>query len=898
LKSKKHINSLLFAVLRIFLLITLIISFNQLSAQQAETYEEAITLADKNYKQDNLLDAKAYYQMALKYKSDDEYAKERITDIVEKMKVYLSKEDSYYDIIDLADVLYDEMALDKAVEQYRKALQIIPEDEYAKDQIAKIERMQSEQKDRISSFDQAMSDGNSLLSENKFEEAISAFEEAQLIFPGKSSPIDNINQARSLMDEYNSNLVIFEEQTTLAERYLLVKNYATALEHYENAYNIFPNNDEVNARIAEIKPKADNQRKYNTQVEAADELYISKDFMGAMAKYQEAAKLWPENSYPHDMIGKIEDQLALQRKDLDNNYIKSIHKADSLLALEEYTAAQGQYNLALILKPEESYPKTKLSEIDTHFEAQRKAFEANYSDMLVKADSLFDVQQYMSAKEQYEFALTIKPEDAYPQERLLDIENELVLIAEKEKLDREYQALIAEADKLFSAGHYDLAVNKYNEAQALKSLEDYPQQRIKEIQLLLANAAEQKELDENYGKQVLLAARLFNEDKLEESKQSYQNALDLKPYETLPKKQIVKIDSIMVARIKQAEIDAAYQVHLKEGDSLLNFQAYDDAISAYEEALMVKPGGEEALTNLNKAKTIKINREKEIARQQTYDQSVRLGNELFDTKSYELAKVEFEKAANAKPGESYPQQKITEIDAILVRLAAERQQRYDEAIMKADEYFTQGNHKDALIEYKIAKSIKPEEGYPPAKITECEKIIDEEMKVIRGQYDVVIAEADNMYNSKIYDKAISKYQEARQMIPDEPYPVEMINKITKYLEDNAITDIIMESVVINSGVTEKFTFNPIPVNVRKSNYVLVKARNLTNKSFKIIFSYGSDNGKNGGFVIQIPPNEQMNDFIIRVGNQYKWFSEDNNWLSIYPQNGDIEINVVRITTSN
>ena len=178
------------------------------------------------------------------------------------------------------------------------------------------------------------------------------------------------------------------------------------------------------------------------------------------------------------------------------------------------------------------------------------------------------------------------------------------------------------------------------------------------------------------------------------------------------------------------------------------------------------------------------------------------------------------------------------------------------------------------------------------------KIIEEEMKVIRGQYDVVIAEADNMYNSKIYDKAISKYQEARQMIPDAPYPVEMINKITKYLEDNAITDIIMEAVVINSEATEKFTFDPIPVNVRKSNYVLVKARNLTNKSFKIIFSYGSDNGKNGGFVIQIPQDEQMNDFIIRVGNQYKWFAEDNNWLSIYPQNGDIEINVVRITTSN
>ena len=207
MKSQKHINSLFSAVLRISLLITLTISVSQLYSQQVETYEEAIALADKNYKQDNLLDAKAYYQMALKYKSDDEYAKERIAGIVEKMKVYLSKEDAYYDIIDLADVLYDEMALDKAVEQYRKALQIIPGDEYAKDQIARIEKMQSEQKDRIASFDQAMSDGNSLLTENKFEEAISAFEEAQLIFPGKSSPIDKINLARSLMDDYNSNIV-------------------------------------------------------------------------------------------------------------------------------------------------------------------------------------------------------------------------------------------------------------------------------------------------------------------------------------------------------------------------------------------------------------------------------------------------------------------------------------------------------------------------------------------------------------------------------------------------------------------------------------------------------------------------------------------------------------------
>ena len=46
----------------------LFIAFPSFS-QQVATYEEAITIADKMYKQGDYLDAKAYYQMSLKYKS-------------------------------------------------------------------------------------------------------------------------------------------------------------------------------------------------------------------------------------------------------------------------------------------------------------------------------------------------------------------------------------------------------------------------------------------------------------------------------------------------------------------------------------------------------------------------------------------------------------------------------------------------------------------------------------------------------------------------------------------------------------------------------------------------------------------------------------------------------------
>ena len=123
----------------------------------------------------------------------------------------------------------------------------------------------------------------------------------------------------------------------------------------------------------------------------------------------------------------------------------------------------------------------------------------------------------------------------------------------------------------------------------------------------------------------------------------------------------------------------------------------------------------------------------------------------------------------------------------------------------------------------------------------------------------------------------------------------MINKINKFIEENSIVDVINVADTIFSGVTEKFDFIPIKINVRKSNYIFIKAKNLVDKPTKLIFSYGSDTGKNGGFVMQIIEGDVFNDYIVRVGNQYKWFSEDNNWLSIIPENGNVEISMLRIS---
>ncbi len=94
-------------------------------------------------------------------------------------------------------------------------------------------------------------------------------------------------------------------------------------------------------------------------------------------------------------------------------------------------------------------------------------------------------------------------------------------------------------------------------------------------------------------------------------------------------------------------------------------------------------------------------------------------------------------------------------------------------------------------------------------------------------------------------------------------------------------DLFYQPIAIESGVTEKFNFEPVPVNVRKTNYIIVKAKNLSEKAFKIIFNYGKGGTKNGGFVVQVPQEESYNDFIIRVGNQYKWFSEQCKKIMVH-----------------
>ena len=172
------------------------------------------------------------------------------------------------------------------------------------------------------------------------------------------------------------------------------------------------------------------------------------------------------------------------------------------------------------------------------------------------------------------------------------------------------------------------------------------------------------------------------------------------------------------------------------------------------------------------------------------------------------------------------------------------------------------------------------------------------LAALENEYNGYITKGDAQLQTKNYDKAIEFYTKAMQVNPSNPYPGNKIREIGEILKANKLVELVSSATTINSSDTKRYEFTSVDAASRRGNYLLIKAKNLGDRPFIMYISYGSKNGRNGGFTVNVPNNQDVNDFIVRIGSQYKWFSEDNTWIEILPENGNIEITSMEITKGN
>ncbi len=789
-----------------------------------DSYDKAITEADKYFSAKDYANALSSYQGAGTLKPGEVYPKQKIVEVQAIIDKDKAEGQRYQVAIAQADKLYNDKKYSEALEPYQRASNVKPAEQYPKDQISNINRFVAEQKKLDEDYTKLITDADTKFKATKYDESRSLYSDASTLKPAEKLPKDKIAEIDGIIAAMQLKEKNYTDAIKEADAFFAGKKYTEAISSYTKALAVKPAEsypklqvEKINGLIADQKKLDDN---YLAIITGADKLFEISKYPEAITDYRKALVLKPSEKYPADKIAEAEKQIAdLKAKQMA--YDKAIADGDAKLAAKEYEVALASFKTANSVKPDEKYPVQKITEIQAII-YKIKADNDNYNTAIALADNFFADGKYREALEPYQRASTVKPSEKYPQDQIAHIN---LLLAEAKKLDDDYRNLVTQAGTHLTAKNYTEARNLFAKAGALKPTENLPKDKIAEIDSILADL---KARDENYAKALNTASELYAAKNLQGAVKSYEEALDIKPAEKLPQERITAIK----AEIKA--IDDSYSKAITIGDSKLSAKNFPDALNAYQNALEIKPA------------------------------------------------------------EEYPKSKISEINTALAAQKEEQEKMYNSYIAEGDQLLGSKDYKGAKTAFTKAGGIKPTEVYPKQKLAEIDKIVGEIELARRAEYNKALGEADKLYNTKVYDQAIDAYETASAINPDDSYPQLQISKIRKYMADHAIQDLYSQSLFIKEGEEKKFTFSAIEPRLRKNDYVLLKARSAGKTVPKVYLSYGKDSQKNGSIVLRSIDKTTISDLLIRLSGQDKWYREDNNWLSLYIETGEIEITRIQI----
>ena len=613
--------------------------------------------------------------------------------------------------------------------------------------------------------------------------------------------------------------------------------------------------------------QAQNTESYESLMKSGNTKFAANDFISAKTYYEMALKQRPNDT---EAKKKLDQTLVKIQQDSERQEIFYAHldAGDAFNAQNKYEEALAEYDKALAIFPGDKYVSTQADAIRAILKERSDKQEA-YNTAITLGNTLLEEENFDAAIMQFEIAKDIFPNDNLPKERIAEARR--LQSVYNEKVSR-FNTLIEEANNLSLRKNYDAAIQKLTQA-----LEIFPNDGM--VIAKLRDLTGAKDVNDRYNAFIAEADRLYENKAYKDAKTQYQGALGIVAGDAYATEMLSRLDPL----IAQQDAEEAARIAAEEEAARLAAEAEAARIAAEEEAA-------------------RLAAEAEAARIAAEEEAARLAAEEAARKA---AEEEAARLAAAEAAEAERQARIQDILGAANGLFAE--EKYVDAKQKYQEVFTvdAGNAmataKIAEIDNILAQIAAAEEAarLEQERIAEAERLERERIESLRPQYNAFIKEGDKQFASKTFDKAVEAYTKAEELNIGETYPTEMIARINKIIEDNKLYELNTEAFTLATNTPRRFTFNPVDVASRRSNYVILKARNLTpGKSFPMIVSFGSDSGKNGGFVLAISENEEEKTYIFRIGGQYKWFSENNTWIELISENDDVEVSLVMISRSN
>ena len=509
------------------------------AALEAE-YLKFISAGDDANAKGDFAEAISRFEDALGVKPGDAVAQTKLDEAkaAQNAKLQASEIDAQYtEWISRGDAKLGESALDDALSAYREALQLKDEEDYPKNQIKLIE-------ERIAAEAQAMADaeakakaekvnalileGDNFVKSSAFENGIVKYNEALALAPERGDIQPKIDDAMSKMLAFQEAAGIeeaYESAINEADREFGKSNWQRAKTSYESASQIKPHEQypkdqiaQIDANLAAETAAADAERQ--KQIQAEFDAFISdgdksqkkQKYEDALRQYEDALALIPTSELALQKIAEVNELLGALDKELADRqkYDNLVQEGDALFASEDYEMARLKFLDANELKPEEKYPEKKIQEIDIQLEKLRLAVLANeadalnqqYRDAVKNGDALMISKDYEGAIAAFESALELKSDEIYPQGQ---IERANLLIQERAEDEARKQRIAdrkkTEEEKPKRANENLSRVNSNSEEQAEQFMRDAREaqekekyERIKKLKDQQAENLENREL--------------------------------------------------------------------------------------------------------------------------------------------------------------------------------------------------------------------------------------------------------------------------------------------------------------------------------------------------------------------------------------------------------------------
>lgn len=769
-----------------------------------KAFKEIVDKADLKYQEKFYNDAIALYKQALQYKPDDNGVNRRISEI-EQILSKQENERKFAETLAQAENLFNKKEYPQAREIYRNAANILPDDPRPNARIEEINRILqsiSEQSAKEQNYQLAIQNGDKLFGQQKYNEAIVEYKKALDIIPNDQSALAKISDAENAIKQ-QENQLSFNAAIAAADKAFKQKDFTLAESEYKKALGIKPlekyPKDQLD-QIAAILAAADAEKYKNAQyaelVRSGDSLLNIREFDRAKSAFYQALKVSPEQTYPNKMILQINKELekiaaeAAQRQQTEESYKQAIARADRAYDNKLYSEANQFYTEALRYKPGESYPTGRIDEINRILQslAEQTANQENFQRIVLTGDRLAIQKKYVEAIAEYRKALEIKPNDQSVLEKITTVESAIKELNERQA----YENAIAEADKAFKKKDYSLAESEYIKALKLRPQEKYPQDQIDQINRILASEKADKLKNEQYASLVRSGDSLLNVRELERAKSAFTQALKISPEQTYPNRMILQInkelEKIAAEKEAQKQIDQLYNQAIAKADRAFGIKQYEEAKLAYNESLGIKPNEVYPTTQIQEINRL-VNEEKE----KSYQSVIKEADRLFAGKEYETAITQYRKALQIKNGDSYCNEKISEATRLLEAIAAENARLkklnddYSRLISQANEAAKRNDLNKEKEKLTEALNLKPEETYPKNRIADINDFLEKQRIIEENSslYAQNMKSGQEAFNKDLLEDAKTAFQTALKYKAEDQLALQRISEINQILEQRA-----------------------------------------------------------------------------------------------------------------